>query len=77
MQDFTFTHIEDHGTRKTVTVPRFSAHDRSVGYMPHVRADILLNDTDIDGVLTASHKSNGGTGHGVYWMTEVLQQGRL
>ena len=76
VQGFTFTHVEGHGAQDSRD-PTLSARDRVVGYTPHVRVDILLNDTDVDGVLTALRKSNGGIGRSVYWVTEVLQQGRL
>lgn len=73
---FTFTHVEGHGAQDSQDAS-LSARDLVVGYTPHVRVDILLNDTDVAGVLTALRKSSGGIGRGVYWVTEVVQQGRL
>ncbi|MHB8534803.1 MAG: P-II family nitrogen regulator [Sulfuricaulis sp.] len=76
VQGFTFTRVEGHGAQDDRD-PSLSARDRVVGYTPHVRVDILLDDTDVAGVLTALRKSSGGIGRGVYWVTEVVQQGQL
>ena len=73
---FTFTHVEGHGAQGERDA-FLSPLDRVVGYVPHVRVDILLNDTEVADVLTALHKSSHGTGRSVYWVTEVIQQGRL
>lgn len=77
IEGFTFTSVEGHGPQDERD-PAFSARDRVVGYIPHVRVDIVLGDKDVDKALEALRDSNCGvTGRGVYWVTEVERQGRL
>jgi nitrogen regulatory protein P-II 1 len=74
---FTFTPIEGHGPQDERDA-LLSARDRVVGYVPHVRVDILLEDRDVEAVLEALQASNGGVaGRGVYWVTRLERQGRL
>ena len=74
---FTFTAVEGHGPQDERDA-FLSARDRVVGYVPHVRVDIMLEDNDVDRVLQALRESNGGvTGRGIYWVTPVKQSGRL
>ena len=74
---FTFTPVEGHGPQEGRDV-FLSARDRVVGYVPHVRVDILLEDRDVETVLKALHASNCGVaGRGVYWVTHLERQGRL
>jgi nitrogen regulatory protein P-II 1 len=74
---FTFTHVEGHGAQD-VRDPSLSARDRVVGYTPHVRVDILLNDTAIDEVLQVLQQSQSSVaGRGIFWITDVSRQGRL
>ncbi|MEK6697708.1 MAG: DUF3240 family protein [Nitrospirota bacterium] len=68
---FTFTAVEGHGPQDESDI-MFSARDRVVGYTPHVRVDMVLNDADIDKVLEAMRGNNCGvTGRGIYWVTPV------
>lgn len=78
VKEFTFTHVEGHGTYD-VDDPSCSARDLVVGYTPHVRVDILLNDRDVDAVLDALRDSSDGNlaGRGIYWITAAERQGRL
>ena len=77
VRGFTFTHVEGHGAQDERD-PQFSERDRVVGYTPHVRVDIVLEDEDLDTVLAALQRSSCGvTGRGVYWVTDVMRQGRL
>lgn len=77
IEGFTFTSVEGHGPQDE-SDPSLSARDRVVGYTPHVRVDIVLNDKDVDKVLQALHKSDCGVvGRGVYWVTTVTENGRL
>jgi len=77
IEGFTFTHVEGHGPQDE-RYPQLSVRDRVVGYTPHIRVDIVLDDKDVDKVLAALRESDCGiTGRGVYWITEVEQQGRL
>lgn len=74
---FTFTPVEGHGAQdgRDATL---SARDRVVGYTPHVRVDILLEDSDVDDVLQALRTANCGlSGLGVFWVTKVELQGSL
>lgn len=74
---FTFTHVEGHGAQAERDAFR-SPRDRVVGYVPHVRVDILLEDAVVDDVLNALQQSQSGVaGRCVYWVTTVVRQGRL
>jgi len=74
---FTFTTVEGHGPQEDRDV-FLSSRDRVVGYVPHVRADLLLEDRDVDTVLEALQTSSSGVvGRGVYWVTRLDRQGRL
>ena len=77
VEGFTFTPVEGHGPQDEHD-PLLSARDRVVGYIPHVRVDIVLDDKHVDRVLDALRESNCGvTGRGVYWVTSVQPFGRL
>jgi len=77
VEGFTFTSVEGHGPQDERD-PALSARDRVVGYTPHVRVDIVLNDKDVDKVLEALRESDCGvTARGIYWITDVDRQGRL
>jgi len=77
IEGFTFTHVEGHGSQDERD-PQLSARDRVVGYTPHVRVDIVLNDKDVDKVLDVLRESRCGvSGRSVYWTTPVQQHGRL
>lgn len=74
---FTFTHVEGHGAQDERD-PALSARDRVVGYTPHVRVDIVLEDEGVEAVLEALRASNRGVaGRGVYWVTPVKEFNRL
>ncbi|MBZ0070121.1 MAG: DUF3240 family protein [Gammaproteobacteria bacterium] len=74
---FTFCHVEGHGAQ-VESDPFLSARDKVVGYTPRVRVDILLDDADVGVVLEALRLAeNNVTGHGVYWVTPVEEEGRL
>ena len=74
---FTFTAVEGHGPQDEHD-PSLSARDRVVGYTPHVRVDIVLDDKHVDRVLHALRESSCGvTGRGIYWVAEVVRQGQL
>jgi len=74
---FTFTQVESHSTQDDGD-PALSARDRVVGYTPHVRVDIVLDEGDVDAVLDALRQSRSGVaGRGHYWITAVEREGRL
>ena len=77
VQGFTFTHVEGHGAQDSGD-PSLSARDHVVGYVPHVRVDIVLEDKDVAVVLDALRNSQCGlSGRGRYWITAVEGQGLL
>lgn len=77
IEGFTFTSVEGHGPQDERD-PSLSARDRVVGYTPHARVDVVLEDKDVDKVLQALREANCGvTGRGVYWVADVVRQGRL
>ena len=74
---FTFTSVEGHGAQANRDFT-LSARDLVVGYTPHVRVDILIEDRDVDGVLQALRTADGGLARrGIFWVTQVEQQGAL
>lgn len=77
VQGFTFTPVEGHGAHSGEDA-FLRARDRVVGYVPHVRVDLLLEDDDVELVLKALRASNDSVaGRGVYWITRLERQGRL
>lgn len=77
VQGFTFSHVEGHGAHVEQD-PFLSARDKVVGYTPRVRADILLEDADLEAVLDALRTTKSGVdGQGIYWITTVEKSGRL
>lgn len=77
VEGFTFTHVEGHGTQDERD-PSLSARDRVVGYTPHARVDIVLDDEHVDAVLDALRASNCGVaGRGTFWVAPVTEYGLL
>lgn len=74
---FTFSNAEGHGVQ-TESDPFLSARDKVVGYTPRVRVDILLQDSDVDTVLSSLRNSTYGIeGQSIYWVTAVEKNGHL
>ncbi|TAJ78120.1 MAG: DUF3240 domain-containing protein [Gallionellaceae bacterium] len=74
---FTFTRVEGHGSQDEHDAA-LTARDRVIGYTPHVRVDILLEDEDVDEVLQALRAANCGLGgRGIYQVTTVEKMGAL
>lgn len=74
---FTFIHVEGHGTREAAD-PMLSARDRVIGYVPHARVDIVLEDEHVEVVLDALRASHCGVaGRGAFWVTSVTKYGPL
>lgn len=71
---FTFSHVEGHGESSEGN-PLISARDKVVGYTPHVRVDILLEDTHVNEVLRSLREKLRGLG--TYWITPVDAHGHL
>ena len=77
VQGFTFTSVEGHGAHADEDA-LLSARDRVVGYVPHVRVDILIGNRDVDDVLEALRAEDSHfAGRGIYWIVPVEQHGRL
>jgi nitrogen regulatory protein P-II 1 len=78
VKSFIFTHVESHSTQDSEDTV-LSAHDLVVGYTPHVRVEIVLNDEDVGDVLSVLQRSDSGiAGRGIfYWATEIAQHGKL
>jgi nitrogen regulatory protein P-II 1 len=77
VDDFSFVHAEGHFAQAEDD-ELLSARDRVVGYAPRVRVDILLNDSDVSDVLAEIRENSPGVaGRGMFWVTDVLQQGFL
>ena len=74
---YTLNHVEGHGEEEEVD-KFLSARDKVVGYAPRIRVDVLLEDNDIDSVLTTlSDKQHNVAGQGAYWVTSVEKGGHL
>jgi len=78
VQGFTMNHVEGHGIEPEQD-SFLSARDSVVGAIPRLRADIVLQDSDLDVVLNtlrnarASDQMKGA----YYWVTAVEQDGHL
>lgn len=75
VRGFTFTRVEGHSVQ-TEQNGFLSARDRVVGYVPRMRADILLAEHDVPAVVAAVRAAGIG-GQGVYWVLSVSEHGRL
>lgn len=73
---FTFSRVEGHGDH-SVDDELLSARDLVVGYIPRVRVDILLDDTEVAGVIELIRQVPGISGHSVYWVNDVVESGRI
>ncbi len=77
IRGFTFSHVEGHGTQETHD-PFLSERDKVVGYVPRVRVDILMEDTQVEYVLESVRTmSKAGGTLGVFWVNDVHASGRL
>ena len=77
VRGFTFTDVEGHGAQDGRELT-FSARDEVVGYVPHTRVDIVLEDKDVTAVLAELRNSQCGlAGRGSYWVTASESQGQL
>ena len=72
VRGFTISHIEGHGIEPEQDA-FLSARDDVVGSTPRVRAEIVLQDSDVDTVLDALRNLVGAR----YWVTAVEQEGHL
>ena len=77
LKNFMFSHIEEHSSQSKQDA-FLSARDKVVGYVPKVRADILLED-ERAGTLIDELRGSGVSfaGKGVYWICDVGESGEL
>ena len=73
---FSFSPVEGHGSH-TENDPVLSARDKVVGYIPRVRVDILLEEFELTVVIKQIGQIPGIKGHGVYWVNDVVEFGRM
>jgi len=75
---FTLTHLEGHGVEPEHDA-FLAARDKVVGASPRVRADIVLQDSDLDTALHALRdaKKLGKIKGAYYWVSPVEQEGHL
>lgn len=74
---FTFSEVQGHGARDARDA-FLSMRDKVVGYTPHIRVEILLEDEDIPTVLEQLKNAvNHARDQGIYWVMPVEQSGRL
>lgn len=74
---FTFTHVEGHGAE--IEKDGFlAAHDEAVGFVPRIRTDLLLQDSDVESVFERIATAGIGISEqGFYWVTPAEKGGRL
>ncbi len=74
---YTLANVEGFG-RERESERFLAAHDDIVGQIPRVRADLMLEESDLESVLqsvralAASERSQG-----VYWVTDIEQGGHI
>ncbi|NQY25684.1 MAG: DUF3240 family protein [Piscirickettsiaceae bacterium] len=74
---FIFSSVEGH-SRQAENDPFLSARDKVVGYIPRIRVDVLLEDSDVDSVINVLRTAREGIEHkDLYWITAVEQSGHL
>jgi len=77
VNDFTFSEVQGHGSRDAKD-SFLSMRDRVVGYSPHIRVEIMLEDEHISAVLEQLRSVvNHTRDQGIYWVTPVEQSGLL
>lgn len=74
---FTVTPCQGHST-STEDDPFLAAQDRVVGHVPRVRIEVVLEDEEVEGVLSALRGCiRVDASLGVWQLTDVLGFGRL
>jgi len=77
VENFTLAHVEGHGVQ-AITSSAVSARDKVVGYAPRVRVEILLQDDEVAHTLALLRQQVSGISeHGIYWVTPLIQHGKL
>lgn len=74
---FLFTPVEGHAPQDGRDA-FLSARDRVVGYVPHVRVDLVLDDHAVDSTLKALQAASNNLGGGAeFWISPIERHGRL
>ncbi len=74
---FTFSEVQGHGARDAGD-SFLSMRDRVVGYTPHIRVEIMLEEGDIPAVLQQVKSAfRHARDQGIYWVVPVEQSGSL
>jgi len=77
LDTFMFTHIEEHSSQLQ-SDSFLSARDKVVGYVPQVRLDVILDETEIKRLLNNIRNSDCAfTGRGIYWVCDIDEFGHL
>jgi nitrogen regulatory protein P-II 1 len=77
IEGFTLTSVEGHGPQPE-NDSLLSIRDKVVGYTPHVRIDLILEQEHIAPALAALRKSNIGLSeNSIYWIMDIEEYGRL
>jgi nitrogen regulatory protein P-II 1 len=77
IKSFTFIEVQGHGARDEQDA-FLSTRDRVVGYTPHIRVDILLDDADIPIVMEHVRQVvRHARDQGLYWILPVEENGSL
>jgi len=77
VNDFTFSEVQGHGSHDAKD-SFLSMRDRVVGYSPHIRVEILLEDRYISEVLEKLRSAvKHSRDQGSYWGTDVEGSGFL
>lgn len=73
---FTFSDAEGHSDHSN-SGHLLSVRDQVVGYIPRVRVEILLEEENVDPVISELQQHTWLKGNGRYWLTSLEQQGRF
>jgi len=77
VESFIFTDVEDHSNQLEKD-SLLSERDKVVGYVPHIKVEILLDAVDLDKVLkTLCLPECGLVGRCRYWVTPILENSEL
>jgi nitrogen regulatory protein P-II 1 len=71
---FTFSNVEGHSGQSEKD-PFLSARDKVVGFLPRVRVDILLDESQVKATISAVRSVTSGLG--IYWVAPIDEYGKL
>lgn len=78
VQGFSLSHVEGHG-QESEHDAFLAARDKVVGSTPRIRADVVLKEGEVDGVINALReaKESGKLNSTFFWVSAVEQCGQL